>query len=283
VILAATLPLALWLMHRAVTRRSVPDAAACGAMLALLVLGASLQPAVFAFVIVCGWGVALGWQGVPPPQRRAALLSSVRLVAIAGALGVALCAFVVLPATAQIGDSGRAEIPYGVMLTEDVGFDDLSHAVDPSVPRPLTGESVWALTFIGIPAALFALVGFFSRRPGAGLGRSLVAVFVVLMLGTPLTRVAYETVPGFAYLSPLGRLLPFAAAGSATVNGRETPVRRADFAYRAVRVPAGHSVVAMEYRTPGLRIGIALSVLGLLAALACWLWPLRGRQRPARG
>jgi uncharacterized membrane protein YfhO len=67
----------------------------------------------------------------------------------------------------------------------------------------------------------------------------------------------------------------------ATVRGRETPVRRADFAYRAVRVPAGRSVVEMEYRTPGLRIGIALSVLGLLAALACWLWPLRRRARPA--
>jgi hypothetical protein len=250
-ILAATLPLALWLMHRAVTRRSVPDAAACGAVLALLVLGASLQPAVFAFLIVCLWGLALGWQETPAGERRAALLSSARPVAIAGALGVALCAFVVLPATAQIGDSGRTEIPYGEMLMQDVGFDDLSHVVDPGVPQPLTGDGVWALTFLGIPAALLALVGFFSRRPGTGLGRWLVVLFVLLMLGTPLTRVAYETVPGFPYLSPMGRLLPFAALGAVILAAvgldvtRDALLRRTSSRRWAGAVAVGAAVVVI--------------------------------------
>jgi hypothetical protein len=66
---------------------------------------------------------------------------------------------------------------------------------------------------------------------------------------------------------------------SAKVSGRETPLRRADFAYRAVQIPEGRSVVEMRYSTPGLNLGIAISVLGLLAALGLVGWSLRSRRR----
>ena len=214
--LAALMPLALWLMHRAVTGRSTADAVGCGAVLASFVLGASVQPAVFLFPIVCGWGLLLGLNRVPDGTTRGELLRrNLRFVAIAGALGVVLCAFLVLPAASQISASGRAPIPYSQLAADDVGFDDLAHIPDPAVPKPITGSNVWALTFIGIPAAFFALLGLFSRRPGAGVARTLVVLFALLMLGSPLTRVAYSVVPGFAYLSPLGRLLPFLNFGLA--------------------------------------------------------------------
>jgi hypothetical protein len=139
--------------------------------------------------------------------------SNAPIVITAGALGVALCAFAVLPAAAQIADSARAEIPYDQFVSKDVGFDDLGNLIDDDVQRPVTGDSVWLLTFVGWPVALFALIGCFTRRPGTGLARWLVLVFFLLMAGTPATRVAYELVPGFAYLSPLGRLLPFLSFG----------------------------------------------------------------------
>jgi hypothetical protein len=210
---AALMPAALWMMHRAVTRHSYADAAGAGAVLALFTLGASVQPAVFVFAIACLWGLLLGTAPERPRAWKDVLRRNAPIVVTAGALGVALCAFAILPAAAQIADSARAEIPYDRLVAGDVGLDDLADVIDDDVPRPVTGDSVWALTFVGWPVALLALIGCFTRRPGTGLARWLVLVFFLLVVGTPATRVAYELVPGFAYLSPLGRLLPFLSFG----------------------------------------------------------------------
>jgi uncharacterized membrane protein YfhO len=50
---------------------------------------------------------------------------------------------------------------------------------------------------------------------------------------------------------------------------------------RGVVVPAGAHEVVWSYRVPGLRLGVALSLLGLLAALA-WAGALLVRARRAR-
>src|SRR5262249_32434278 len=83
---------------------------------------------------------------------------------------------------------------------------------DPSVPV-VDGNSIWALTFIGLPAAILAVFGLFSRRPGAGLARTLAIGFGLILVGTPATLIAYHVIPGFPYLSPVGRLLPFFVFG----------------------------------------------------------------------
>lgn len=64
---------------------------------------------------------------------------------------------------------------------------------------------------------------------------------------------------------------------TATLDGAPTPILHADFAFRAVRVPAGEHEVAFRYVAPGLRAGIALSLAGLVATtlLLC--------RRPRRG
>jgi hypothetical protein len=201
-VLAALLPLALWLVHRAVGRRSLSDGAACGVVLALLVLGASVQPAVFAFLIVGVWGLALAG------RDRAALAP----VVVAGVLGVALSAVVLLPVAAQVS-GGRAAIPYGELTADDVGLDDLVRIFDRGVPGPL-GVTIFRLAFIGLPVALLGLGGLLTRRrPGAGLARALVLVFGLAVIGTPVTWLAYHLVPGVAYLRPIGRLLPFFTLG----------------------------------------------------------------------
>lgn len=49
----------------------------------------------------------------------------------------------------------------------------------------------------------------------------------------------------------------------AAVDGIETPIKRADFAFQAISVPAGDSVVELRFRPRSVLIGGVVSVLGL--------------------
>lgn len=64
---------------------------------------------------------------------------------------------------------------------------------------------------------------------------------------------------------------------SATLDGEPTFIHLADFAFRAVAVPAGEHTVVFRYQAPGLRLGIALSLVGIALAATCLL------RRPSRG
>jgi hypothetical protein len=57
----------------------------------------------------------------------------------------------------------------------------------------------------------------------------------------------------------------------ASVDGAEEPVRRADGAFRAVRLEAGEHRVEFRYVPPGLREGIGLSVVGFLGLALTFL------------
>ncbi|MCE9595919.1 MAG: YfhO family protein [Planctomycetes bacterium] len=46
----------------------------------------------------------------------------------------------------------------------------------------------------------------------------------------------------------------------ATVNGEERPLRRANFAFQAVAVPAGNSIVELEFRPRSFRVGLAVAL-----------------------
>jgi uncharacterized membrane protein YfhO len=59
------------------------------------------------------------------------------------------------------------------------------------------------------------------------------------------------------------------AGWRATVDGVATPLLRANVAFRAVRVTAGHHVIDYSYRPPGLAAGLLISTVSLaIAALA---------------
>ncbi|MBO9123167.1 MULTISPECIES: YfhO family protein [unclassified Rhizobium] len=51
----------------------------------------------------------------------------------------------------------------------------------------------------------------------------------------------------------------------AEVNGSQVPIFRANYAYRAIIVPAGRSVIKMKYEPLPLIIGIAITALSLIA------------------
>ena len=67
---------------------------------------------------------------------------------------------------------------------------------------------------------------------------------------------------------------------SATVNGVAAPVLRANYVFRAVRVPAGGALVEFHYRPRSVRDGTWLSLLSIGGAVAILLVRPRRRQDP---
>lgn len=59
----------------------------------------------------------------------------------------------------------------------------------------------------------------------------------------------------------------------ATVDGKTVRLRRADYAFRAVEVPGGKSVVRFAYRPSSLGLGLLLAILAALALAAAWAVP----------
>jgi hypothetical protein len=66
----------------------------------------------------------------------------------------------------------------------------------------------------------------------------------------------------------------FARGWRAWVDGRETPVERAEGGHQAIAVRAGTHRVRLAYSPPGLRAGVALMLAGLAAAAAVARKPL---------
>jgi hypothetical protein len=63
----------------------------------------------------------------------------------------------------------------------------------------------------------------------------------------------------------------YAEGWSASVDGQATPLLRANLAMRAVPLAPGKHHIVLEYSTPGLRLGLVIS-LAALVILAALLW-----------
>jgi hypothetical protein len=69
---------------------------------------------------------------------------------------------------------------------------------------------------------------------------------------------------------------------TATVDGIETPVLRADHALMAVAVPAGAHTVRLEYTPPGWPMAWLISLLAVLVVLVLAVWPWLSRRAASR-
>ena len=70
---------------------------------------------------------------------------------------------------------------------------------------------------------------------------------------------------------------------TATIDGRDVAVRRANFALRAVAIPAGDHVVEFHYRPWSLRAGAAVSAItAMLVCAAVLRGPRRRNDAPRR-
>ena len=65
----------------------------------------------------------------------------------------------------------------------------------------------------------------------------------------------------------------------AQVDGKTVEILRADYALRAVPVPAGHHHVEFHYRSPAIRRGLTLSLISLALALVLLGAALLARRR----
>jgi hypothetical protein len=74
----------------------------------------------------------------------------------------------------------------------------------------------------------------------------------------------------------------FLPGWTATIDGAEVPVHRADHAFRLLALPAGACTVVFTYRAPGLAAGSALAMFAAVA-FAVWAFAAVRRERnPSR-
>jgi hypothetical protein len=66
---------------------------------------------------------------------------------------------------------------------------------------------------------------------------------------------------------------------SATVGGMHVPIERADYAYRAVKVPIGTSTIEMHYNPPGLALGFVISGVSWLIVMGLLIFEMTNRRR----
>ena len=65
----------------------------------------------------------------------------------------------------------------------------------------------------------------------------------------------------------------------ATVDGQPAPIERANYAFRAVYVPAGQHTVQFVFDPLIWKVGLAVSGLTLLGLVGWWGWAVRTKQR----
>lgn len=208
----ALLPLSLFLVRRAVRAGSL------GSVLgAAFVTGATLVSghlllvgAVWAVAVSYGLGSLLGVVLATPAgtRARAVARSGSRLLAVALG-GLALSACVLLPTAATIRSSQRRPLSYEHVRERARSEPRVLLNVfrPPPVPARLDGGPMnKEMTFVGTAAGVLALIGLFRRGGAPALGRVLAIGVALLVLDTPVLRLAYLLVPGFTLLLPLGRL-----------------------------------------------------------------------------
>ena len=76
--------------------------------------------------------------------------------------------------------------------------------------------------------------------------------------------------------------IPFSQGWRATVDGEVAEILPANVMYMGVMIPEGPHTIELVYQTPGLRLGAALSLAGLAAALIADLVSLARRRRRSR-
>jgi hypothetical protein len=87
--------------------------------------------------------------------------------------------------------------------------------------------------------------------------------------------------PGYVVLSEI-----YYPNWRARVNDKDAPLYRADYALRAIPVPAGRSRIQCSYRSPAFRRGLIITLFGLIALCASVAGPIlfaRIRGVPRRG
>lgn len=217
-------PLGLLVVHRSWRKSTWTSALIAGAVFGVTMLSGHvvwlgitcLICGLYAFAL--GAGSALGaWR--EGDRAAATHFIAIPLLSVASAAGVS--AIGLLPVVDGLAASQRHTFPYsylGGFVAQDASFGLSPHSVFAHLfypyKTPLTIEGInLEMIFSGTATAVFAVIGLFSRRPGTALGKWLLFALLLVAVGTPVSWLAYHTVPLLRVLWPYGRLLQWASMG----------------------------------------------------------------------
>lgn len=273
-------PAVMLAMRRAAREGTAGPAAAAGAAIGLMLLAGHLQIAFYGLL-----GGAAAWLSgaaahFPEADRRARLLRAAACGAGSLALGLALAAPQVLPSMELSRMSHRVGRPTeaGYAAYVDRALP-ASNAVTLLAPDfyglPARGD-FWGWWEYGAPnvleyaghvgaaALLLAVIGLlWGRRVSAagwGLGLGLALLSLLLATGSPLCRLFYFAVPGFAQSGSPARALALFCLAQALLAalGGEWLLRRAEERWTACLAPLGAGL-AGTLLLLALLVGLALA------------------------
>lgn len=210
IVITLFLPVAIGFIHRAAIQYSAWLAVGAGAALGLLALGGNVEFVLMTYIVCLLYAGLLALRLSLPLLRKRVwkkgfltLLQPGLIVMVA--LGIAVVQL--LPTYALVADSARVPYSYSEyvknwLISPSIYWNTFHHS-----PLPLTAQQMGEAAFIGLPTALFAIIGFFQRRPGATFARVLAIGLFLISIGTPATWLIYHLIPNFGSIRPLGRAL----------------------------------------------------------------------------
>lgn len=300
---ACWLPLATLLLLRTAARGSVYTALAAGLTLGLMLLAGHLQIALYGLLWCAGWWL---W-GAVRAAREAGGWGTLRragaLGLLAGALGLALAAPQLLPSLELSRFSHRASPPseggyagyvslalpprnwvtllapdfYGLPQRRDFWGQSAYGGAEPMEYAGWVGAAALLLALAGVGAAL--------RMPAVPPLAAWWLLALLLATGTPLCRLLYFGIPGFAQSGSPARALVLACLAQALLAalGAESLLARTQRQWRAALPPlagataaflallAGTALVAFADAEVARFARLAVEIGGpALARTACW-------------
>jgi Bacterial membrane protein YfhO len=207
-VILALLPLVILCIHRWHARRSWRAIAVGGLLLGVIFIGSSPEQSLPCFVLAFIYTASLSLTQLVARWHQLAARQRIAIAAAPGVLSVvavAVAAVALLPFLAL--QSRYAREPFtlaeNLKLGKVVPGDFLHTVVPVKLPLVTTNTAV----FIGSIAGILAIVGFFRRRPGAGLGRGIVIFLILFFSVPPFQWVVYNAVPRLNFVGGLGRTL----------------------------------------------------------------------------
>jgi len=211
IVITLFLPVAIGFIHRAAIQHSAWLAVGAGVALGLLALGGNVEFVLMTYIVCLLYAGLLAVRlSLPFLGKRVwkkgflTLLQPGLIVMVA--LGIAVVQL--LPTYALVADNARVPYSYSEYVKNWVVSSSayLNTFFHPALPLT-AAEMNFKMTFVGLPTALFAIIGFFQRRPGATFARVLAIGLFLISIGTPATWLIYHLIPNFGSIRPLGRAL----------------------------------------------------------------------------
>ena len=213
------LPLGPLLVHRMWRRRTLGSVVATAAGFALLTISGHLLWQALIWMIPALYAAALGITSALQAWRsgdRSTAWGHLWRPPLAFGLGGALAAVVLVPTWINLSQTPREAFAVdllGVFETPAATFTT-DFLRGPSFETMTTEVMNYRLAFVGTLTAVLAIIGFFSRRQGSGLARTIMVVTAGVATVGLLGRLAYEIVPGMNVFYPYGRLAGWFALGA---------------------------------------------------------------------